>query len=120
MQVAQVSRPRAGAQAVKGLRAFILFTGSGPVLLVSSYRDATDPRLIGKLRDRGITKFIAYEVPIDAVDAVYDATLRLVASDLAAEEDARVLDFNGHRIFASFSFSDLGRAITWGDAPLPS
>ncbi len=120
MQVAQVSRQRTGAQAAEGLRAFIVFTGSGPILLVSSYRDATDPRLIGKLRDRGIAKFIAYEVPIDAVGAVYDATFRLVASDLAALEDARVLDFNGHRIFASFSFADLGRAITWGDAPLQS
>lgn len=117
MQAAQVERARTGMRGGEGLRAFIVFTGSGPILLLTSYREPTDPRLISKLRDKGIGKFIAYEVAVGDVGRIYGQPFDVIAADLERSEDARVLDFNGHNIFSSFSFSDLGRAIKWGDSP---
>jgi hypothetical protein len=45
----------------------------------------------------------------------YGATFAVVSADLAGVEDVRVLDFNGHHIFASFRLSELGEAIRHGD-----
>jgi len=39
----------------------------------------------------------------------------VIAADLAGQEDLRVLDFNGHHIFASFHLSELGEPIRHGD-----
>ena len=44
------------------MRAYIVFAGSGPILLLSTYPKLTDERLVDKLRYKGIDKFIAYEV----------------------------------------------------------
>ena len=52
-------------------RAYLIFTGTGPILVLSTYPSLTDERLIGKLRYKGIDKFIAYEVDLEAVKARY-------------------------------------------------
>ena len=49
------------------MRAYLIFTGSGPILVLSTYPELTDPRLVAKLRYKGIDKFIAYEVDMAAV-----------------------------------------------------
>ena len=74
-----------------------------------------DERLVAKLRHKGIAKFIAYEVPVERVRRIYGVPFDVIAADLAGQEDVRVLDFNGHHIFASFSLSELGEAIRHGD-----
>ena len=60
---------------------------------------------------RGIVKFIAYAVSLAAVRERYARSYDNVASDLAAVEDLRVLDFNGHQIMTNFSLSELGEPI---------
>lgn len=97
-----------------GMRAYLIFTGSGPILVLSTYPELTDPRLLDKLRYKGIDKFIAYEVDLDAVHARYEHSLVNVAKDLEKEEDIRVLDFNGHQIMANFSLNSLGEPIKFG------
>ena len=77
------------------MRAYLVFTGSGPILVLATYPSLMDERLVEKLRYKGIDKFIAYEV------------------DLDAEEDLRVLDFNGHQIMANFSLDKLGEPIKY-------
>ena len=95
-------------------RAYLIFTGSGPILALSSYPKLTDERLVNKLRYKGIDKFIAYEVDLDAVEARYAQSYDRVREDLQGLEDVRVLDFNGHQIMANFSLDELGDPIKFG------
>jgi hypothetical protein len=97
-----------------GIRAYLVFTGSGPILVLSTYPALTDERLVSKLRYKGIDKFIAYEVDLEAVRFRYPQSFDNVAHDLEAEEDLRVLDFNGHQIMANFSLDELGDPIKIG------
>ncbi|HEX9670724.1 MAG TPA: hypothetical protein VGC93_14730, partial [Thermoanaerobaculia bacterium] len=85
-------------------RAYLIFTGTGPILVLSTYPQITDPRLVQKLRYKGIDKFIAYEVDLGAVQDRYRHSYENISKDLVVgEEDLRVLDFNGHQIMANFS-----------------
>lgn len=95
-------------------RAYLLFMGSGPILLLSNYPKLTDERLVSKLRYKGIDKFIAYEVDLEAVRERYGDSFENVARDLSEAEDMRVLDFNGHQIMANFSLDKLGDPIKYG------
>jgi hypothetical protein len=96
------------------IRAYIVFAGSGPLLLLSTYPKLTDERMVSKLRYKGIDKFIAYEVNLDALRARYAESFETVARDLEGVEDMRVLDFNGHQIMANFSLDELGDPIKFG------
>jgi hypothetical protein len=95
------------------MRAYIVFSGSGAILILTSCGCVTDPRLIEKFTRKGISKFIAYEVPVEHVQEVYGEPFEVVASDLAGREDVRVLDFNGYHIFNCFSMSELGSAVRY-------
>jgi hypothetical protein len=96
------------------IRAYLIFTGTGPILVLSTYPTLTDPRLVDKLRYKGIDKFIAYEVDLPAVQHRYSHSYQNVVGDLEGAEDIRVLDFNGHQIMANFSLDELGEPIKYG------
>ena len=95
-------------------RAYLLFTGSGPILVLSSYPSLTDERLVQKLRYKGIDKFMAYQVDLEAVEARYPESLASALDELRDSQDLRVLDFNGHQIMANFSLDALGDPIKFG------
>ncbi|MCG6962198.1 MAG: hypothetical protein LJE95_02910 [Acidobacteria bacterium] len=97
------------------MRAYLVFTGTGPILVLTTYPDIGDARLVEKLRQKGIAKFIAYEVPLDRVKRLYGTPFDVIASDLEQAEDMRVLDFNGHHIFCNFSLQELGEPLKYGD-----
>ena len=97
-----------------GPRAYLIFTGTGPILILSTYPTLTDGRLVEKLRYKGIEKFIAYEVDLTAVSKRYPRSYAPTIADLGSDEDIRVLDFNGHQIMANFSLSELGEPIKFG------
>lgn len=97
-----------------GMRAYLIFTGTGPILVLTTFASLTDERFVGKLRYKGITKFIAYEVSLQAVRERYPGGYPNVAGDLEGVEDVRVLDFNGHQIMANFSLDELGEPIKVG------
>lgn len=97
------------------LRAYLIFTGTGPILVLSTYPKLTDERLVSKLRYKGIDKFIAYQVDRDAVEARYLEAYENIVQDLQGTEDIRVLDFNGHQIMANFSLDELGDPIKFGE-----
>jgi hypothetical protein len=96
-------------------RAYLIFTGTGPILVLSTFGEVTDDRLVAKLRYKGIDKFIAYEVDPLAVEKRYPEAYVSVHQDLQGVEDVRVLDFNGHQIMANFSLAELGEPIKYGD-----
>lgn len=97
------------------IHAYLIFTGSGPILILSTYPSLTDERLVSKLRYKGIDKFIAYEVQLDAVRQRYEGSYESIVKDLEGSlDDIRVLDFNGHQIMANFSLQALGEPIKYG------
>jgi hypothetical protein len=97
------------------MRAYIIFSGTGPILVLTTYSDLVEPRLVDKLKHKGIAKFIAYEVPVETVRRIYGVPFEVIATDLETSEDLRVLDFNGHHIFSRFALSELGDPIKYGD-----
>ncbi|SRR6266568_6878904 len=93
------------------MRAFLLFAGSGPLVIVTSYASVTEPALLDRLRAKGISKFIAYEIPVAVAEARYGGHFQVVMRDLHESDDLRVLDFNGERAFGLFSLNELGNPI---------
>lgn len=96
------------------MRCYLIFTGTGPILAISTYPKLTDERLVQKLRYKGIDKFMAYQVDVDVVKDRYGRGFEDIAADLDGREDLRVLDFNGHQIMANFSLDSLGDPIKYG------
>jgi hypothetical protein len=95
------------------MRAYLVFTETGPILILTSCTNITDTPLIEALRRRGIDKFIAYEVSTDEVHRLYGVPFEVVASDLEQGKEMRVLDFNGPHIFEAFALSELGAPIPY-------
>ncbi len=98
------------------MRSYLIFTGTGPILVISTYPKLTDDRLVSKLRYKGIDKFMAYQVDLDVVETRYGKAFEDISGDLSGDgvEDIRVLDFNGHQIMANFSLESLGDPIKYG------
>jgi hypothetical protein len=90
------------------MKAGIIFTGTGPILILTTYDSFTDVKLIEKLSLKGIKKFMAYEVPLEVVKKKYGQQFDVIMKDVKQSDDLRVLDFDGHKVFYSFSFADLG------------
>jgi len=93
------------------MKAGIFFTGSGPILVLTSYDSLSEPRLVERFQAKGIKKFVAYEVPVETVKQKYGSHYDVVMSDLKQEDDLRVMDYDGHHVFYSFSLKELGQPI---------
>lgn len=93
------------------MKAGIYFTGTGPILILTTYESLDDPEIIKKLSAKGIKKFIAYEVPEKRVKALYGPYYTMILADIRAEDDFRVLDYDGHKVFYNFAFDDLSGPI---------
>ena len=94
-----------------GMKTSIIFTGTGPILIMTSYRSLTHPAFVEKLAAKGIKKFIASELPIEKVQERYGKHFDIVMDDLHQEDDLRILVYNGHNIFRNFSFTEMGNPI---------
>ncbi|MDJ0666846.1 MAG: hypothetical protein QNJ61_06200 [Desulfobacterales bacterium] len=93
------------------MKAGIIFTGTGPILLLTSYDHLGDPNLKAKLAAKGIKKYIAYEVDEETVKQRYGQQFNVVMGDLSQSDDLRVLDYDGHHVFYNFALSELGAPI---------
>jgi hypothetical protein len=95
------------------MKALLLMTASGPLVVLSSLAALDDDVLIGKLRVKGIEKFIAYDLALEEGVAKYGGHFHAVVNDLHQSDDLRVLDFNGHRIFDLFRLDGLGQPFVY-------
>lgn len=93
------------------MKAGIFFTGSGPILLLTSYESLTEPSLVEKLANKGIKKFVAFEVPLDMAKQKYGQHFTVILADLHQQDDLRVLDYDGHHVFNLFHLRELGSPI---------
>ena len=90
------------------MKAAVVFTGSGPILILTTYASFASPDFIEKLEAKGLNKFIAYEVPVELAKEKYGQHFDVIMKDVQQDDDLRVLDYNGHRVFHNFSFKELG------------
>jgi hypothetical protein len=95
------------------MKAILLLTASGPMVILTSYETATDQALLKKLEAKGIAKFIAYEIPLEAAQKRYGGHFTIVQQDLHESDDLRVLDYSGERVFSLFRFDELGPGIRY-------
>jgi hypothetical protein len=95
------------------MKAGIIFTGSGPLVILTSYDSFTDPGLVEKLQAKGVKKYLGFELPLDLCQQRYGQHYPVVLQDLRQADDMRVLDFDGHHIFLTFSFSEFGQEFRY-------
>ena len=93
------------------MKAGIVFTGSGPILILTTYDSFTTESFVEKLKTKGVSKFIAYEVPIEKAKEKYGMHFPIIMNDLKQSDDLRVLDYNGHHIMNNFSFEEMGQPV---------
>lgn len=90
------------------MKAGVFFTGSGPMVVLTSYGSFGDSHFVEKLTAKGIKKFIAYEVSVDDVKNKYKKHFDIIMGDLHQSDDLRILDYDGHRVFNLFKLKALG------------
>ncbi|MGD8647362.1 MAG: hypothetical protein PVJ77_12570 [Desulfobacterales bacterium] len=93
------------------MKAGIFFTGTGPILILTSYESLDDPNLVEKLALKGIKKYIAFEIQEDLVKERYGKHFNVILGDLKQEDDLRVLDYDGHHVFYNFLLKEIGKPI---------
>ena len=95
------------------MKAGVIFTGTGPILVLTTYGTFANPKFIEKLSQKGIQKFIAQEVCIDFCKEKYGVRFESVTNDVKETDDLRVLDYNGHHIFLAIPFSEMGEPFRY-------
>jgi hypothetical protein len=93
------------------MKAAMLLTGGGSLVILTSHDSLTSPALLDKLAVKGIDKFIAYEIPEALARQRYGGHFDMVIRDLHQSDDLRVLDYDGHRAFRLFRFDELPAPI---------
>jgi len=83
-----------------------LFTHTGPILILTGFDSIQHPELTDRLSAYG--KYIAHEVPLEAVKGCYSAHFEHVMRDPKESEELIVLDSEGERIFTNVNFQSLG------------
>jgi len=85
------------------MKAAIVINGTGAILVITTYPSINNPNFVNKLRGKGISKFIAFEVPIAQCEHIYGGKYRCIFEDLKDADGLEVLDVDGLRIFKNFS-----------------
>lgn len=93
------------------MKAYMLFTGSGPLVVLTSHASITERALLDKFRAKGIDKFIAYEIDAETARQRYGGHFNVVVNDLHESDDLRILDYNGERAFRLFRLAELGAPV---------
>jgi hypothetical protein len=93
------------------MKAYLVFTYYGPVLVLTKHDFKGHPELLSKLAAVTSEKFIAHEVSIDSVRANYDKHFSHVLGDPTQAGDIKILDDRGEEIFTNVRFKDLSAPI---------
>ncbi|MFZ0929608.1 MAG: hypothetical protein WAN11_13470 [Syntrophobacteraceae bacterium] len=87
------------------MKAGIIITGSGSILALTSTDSFEHPDFVKALKEKGIDKYIAFEVPEDLVKLQYGQHYLITMTDRKQADVLRIVDVDGQRIFRNF---DLG------------
>ena len=91
------------------MKTFMLFTGGGPLVILTSYEEVTDSALVDKLAGKGIEKFIAFEIDLETAKQRYGGHFHVVENDLRENDDLRILDYDGQRALKLFRFHEMSQ-----------
>jgi hypothetical protein len=95
------------------MKSYLLMTGSGPIVVLTRHASVLDGAVVAMLAEKGIDKFIAYEIPIALAEQRYGMHFSVVRGDLRETDDLRVLDEGGEHAFKLFRFDELGPAMMY-------
>jgi len=98
------------------MKAGIVFTGTGPILILTTYETFEDPKIVENWEQKEINKYIASELPLEKVKKKYGNHYDVIMGDLKQTDDLRVLDYNGYNVFYNFKFSEMGKPV-YHEAP---
>ena len=93
------------------MKAGIIITGSGSILILTSLESLENLDLVSALNKKGINKYIAFEVPEDLVKNQYGQHYSITLADRTQKDVIRVVDVDGQRIFRNFDLTSLGTPI---------
>ena len=99
------------------MKCAMLMTGSGPIVILTSYDSLENPDLLERLANKGIPKFKAYEIPMALAEERYGGHFKKVLNGFTESDSLRILDHNGHRAFNLFRFDELGAPIAHEGSP---
>jgi hypothetical protein len=99
------------------MKCAMLMTGSGPIVILTSYDSLENPDLLERLANKGIPKFKAYEIPMALAEERYGGHFRKVINGFVESDSLRILDHNGHRAFNLFRFDELGTPVAHEGSP---
>lgn len=89
------------------MKSFLLFSHAGPVLILTSLDSIGQPELLSRLSST-YGKFIAHEVPLEAVKACYSEHFEHVINEPKEDSELMVLDVDGKQIFTNVNLKTLG------------
>jgi hypothetical protein len=84
------------------MKAALIITGSGSILALTSSDNLDHPDFLEALREKGINKFIMFEVPEDIVKTRYGQHYLVTMADRKQSDILRIVDVDGQRIFTNF------------------
>ena len=94
-----------------GMKAYFLFTATGPLVILTSYDSIDNPDCLKTLRNRGFRKFVAHEIPVATAKTRYGMHFEVVCNDAHDTDELRILDFKSERAIKLFSFKEFGPPI---------
>ena len=93
------------------MKAGLFFTGSGPILILVTYPSLDDPGLVATLKDKGMDKYVAFEVSVELCRERYRTRFTNIVEELAEKNDLEVLDYNSQHAFYTFKWDEMGEPI---------
>ena len=93
------------------MKAGIIITGSGAVLFLTTAESLESPDFVRALGEKGINKYIAFEIPEEMVRNRYGHQFTATMDDMKQFDVLRVVDVDGQRIFRKFDFGSLSGLV---------
>jgi hypothetical protein len=93
------------------MKAYLIWMVAGPQIILTSCDLVTHPECLKKLADAGVSKFMAQELPLDAVKERYGEHYEIVINSPNETDELRILDTDGDRVLKNISFKGLSQPI---------
>ncbi|MDR3570296.1 MAG: hypothetical protein P4L43_19915 [Syntrophobacteraceae bacterium] len=93
------------------MKAGIIITGTGPILILTSADSLDSPDFVRALRTKGIDEYIAFEIPEEAVRKRYGQHFVVTMADMKQIDILRIVDVDGQRIFRNFDLGGLSGPV---------
>jgi len=93
------------------MKAGMIITGSGSILALTSSDSFESSAFVDAVKEKGIDKYIVFEVPEALVKSRYGQHYYVTMADRKQSDLLRVVDVDGQRIFRNFDLKSLGNAI---------